>query len=125
MKRKLYAKYNIRSRLIEFIFIEVNDDEAAYKYASANMQAAETNPFYNEEDYRLICLGVINMEGSPKEVGIIYEYKNDYPFVFGELTDFQKPKHNQKYFNNMNAKNEAEKQKIINASKKIEQEEGE
>ena len=121
MKRKLYAKYNIRSKLIEFIFIEVNDDEAAYKYASANMQAAETNPFYNAEDYKLITLGVINMEGTEKEIGIIYEYKDDYPFVFGELTDFQKPKHNEQYFKNMNAKNEAEKQKIINASKKINQ----
>lgn len=121
MKRKLYAKYNIRSRLIEFVFIEVNDDEAAYKYASANMQAEESNPFYNSEDYKLITLGVIKMEGAEKEVGIIYDYKDDYPFVFGELTDFQKPKHNEKYFKNINAKNEAEKQKIINASKKIEQ----
>lgn len=121
MKRKLYAKYNIRSKLIEFVFIEVNDDEAAYKYASANMKAELENPFYRQEDYKLICLGVLNMEGMEKEVGIIYDYKDDYPFVFGELTDFQKPKHNEQYFKNMNAKNEAEKQKIINASKKINQ----
>lgn len=122
MKRKLYAKYNIRSRLIEFIFIEINDDEAAYKYASANMQAEESNPFYNAEDYRLICLGVLEMEGEAGEVGIIYDYKDDFPYTFGELTDFQKPKHNQKYFKNINAKNEAEKQKILNASKKIDNE---
>lgn len=119
MKRKLYAKYNIRSRLIEFVFIEVNDDEAAYKYASANMKAEQDNPFYNAEDYKLMCLGVIKMEGQEEEVGIIYDYKNDFPFIFGELSDFQKPKYNEKYFKNINTKTEAEQERILLKSKGV------
>lgn len=110
MKRKLYAKYNRRSKLIEFVFIGVNDNEAVYNYSMANMKAEKENPFYNSEDYRLICLGVLNMEGEPKDVGIIYDYKDDFNVVFDEIEDGQKPKYNQSYFEDIQAKKEREKE---------------
>lgn len=101
MLRKLYAKYNNRTKMIEFTFIGVNDDEAIYNYCAANMQAEKANPFYDVNDYTLICLGVIEMEGDKKEVGIKYEYKNDFNVVFDEIKDFQKPKYNQAYYENI------------------------
>ena len=116
MKRKLYAKYNRRSKQIEFVFVEINDDEACYKYEQANIIAEEQNKFYNSEDYRLICLGVINMEGESKEVGIIYEYKEDFPVVFNEIKDSCKPKYNQKYFESMKVDNEKKAQIIEKAN---------
>lgn len=115
MKRKLYAKYNRRSKLIEFTFIGVNDDEAIYNYTMANMKAENENPFYNSEDYRLICLGVLNMEGEAKDVGIIYDYKDDFNVVFDEIEDGKKPKYNQSYFENIQAKKEREKEIIDNS----------
>lgn len=101
MKRKLYAKYNKRSKMIEFTFIDVNDDQAIFKYEQANDKAEEENKYYNREDYYLICLGVLNMEGEPEEVGIIYDYKEDFNVVFDKIKDEQKPKYNQKYFEDM------------------------
>lgn len=92
--------------MIEFTFIGVNDDEAIYNYCAANMQAEKTNPFYNEKDYTLICLGVIEMEGSKKEVGIKYEYEKDFNIIFDEIQDFQKPKYNQAYYENINKEGE-------------------
>lgn len=110
MKRKIYAKYNCRSKLIEFTFIDVNDDEAVYKYEQANIKAEEENPFYRSEDYKLICLGVLKMEGEPNEVGIIYDYAKDFPCVFGEIADFQKPKYNSRFFEKMKVSEEKEKE---------------
>lgn len=123
MKRKLYAKYNNRTQMIEFIFIEINDEEAIYKFCQANMQAEEQNKFYNSEDYTLICLGVLQMEGSKKEVGIIYDYKDDFNIIFGEIQDYQKPKYNQAYFKNINIIEKEKQDKIILKSKGIEKEE--
>ena len=119
MKRKLYAKYNNRTKMIEFIFIEVNDDEAIYKFCQANMQAESQNPFYNADDYTLICLGVLNMEGDKKEVGIIYDYKDDFNVVFGEIQDYQKPKYNEAYFKNINVSDKEKQDKLILKSKGI------
>lgn len=110
MKRKLYAKYNKRSRLIEFTFIEVNDDEAIYKYEQANIQAEQQNMFYRSEDYALICLGVIVMEGDIEEVGIEQTLMKDFPYAFDKIEDWQKPKYNQAYFDKMNKEN---REKII------------
>ena len=101
MKRKLYAKYNKRSKLIEFVFIDVNDDEAIYKFEQANMESEEKNRFYNKEDYTLISLGVLNMEGEADEVGIIYDYRNDFPYIFDNVREDQKPKYNETYFKNI------------------------
>lgn len=110
MKRKLYAKYNKRAKQIEFVFVDINDDEALFKYHQANEEAELKNKYYRSEDYALICLGVLNMEGKDKEVGIIYDYKNDFPFVFDNITEDQKPKYNQKYFENMKVDKEREEQ---------------
>lgn len=121
MKRKLYAKYNKRSKLIEFVFVDVNDDEACYKYEQANIQAEEQNKFYNADDYKLICLGVLTMEGETEEVGIIYEYKNDFPIVFDKIKDSCKPKYNEKYFESMKV-NEERKNQIINKANGEEEE---
>lgn len=110
MKRKLYAKYNKRSRMIEFVFIGVNDDEAIYNYSLANLKAEKENPFYQSDDYHLICLGVIKMEGEAEEVGIIYDYKNDFNVVFDKIKDYQMPKYNETYFQSMKASEEREKE---------------
>lgn len=110
MKRKLYAKYNKRARQIEFVFVDINDDEALFKYHQANEEAELKNKYYRGEDYSLICLGVINMEGADKEVGIIYEYEKDFPFVFDNINENQKPKYNQKYFESMKVEKEREKE---------------
>lgn len=108
MKRKLYAKYNKRAKQIEFVFVDINDDEALFKYHQANEEAETKNKYYRSEDYALICLGVLNMEGKDKEVGIIYEYEKDFPFVFDNISEEQKPKYNQRYFNNMRVDKERE-----------------
>lgn len=113
MKRKLYAKYNKRAKQIEFVFVDINDEEALFKYHQANEEAELKNKYYREEDYSLICLGVLNMEGKEKEVGIIYDYKEDFPFTFDYVADEQKPKYNQRYFDNMKTSNERSKD-IIN-----------
>lgn len=105
MKRKLYAKYNKRTQMIEFVFIDINDEQAEYNFALANLKATENNNFYNENDYYLICLGVINMEGTEDEVGIIYEYKDDFNVVFGKIKDGQKPKYNTDYFKDIQVRN--------------------
>lgn len=106
MKRKLYAKYNKRAQQIEFVFVDINDDEALFKYHQANEEAELKNKYYRSEDYSLICLGVLNMEGKDKEVGIIYDYKDDFPFIFDRTEDNQKPKYNQKYFESMKVSEE-------------------
>lgn len=110
MKRKLYAKYNKRAKQIEFVFVDINDEEALFKYHQANEEAEMKNKYYRGEDYSLICLGVLNMEGKDKEVGIIYEYSKDFPFVFDNISEEQKPKYNQKYFENMKVDKEREEE---------------
>ncbi len=110
MKRKLYAKYNKRAKQIEFVFVDINDDEALFKYHQANEEAELKNKYYRGEDYSLITLGVIEMEGEAKEVGIIYDYKNDFPFIFDNVGEDQKPKYNQKYFDNMKVEKEREEE---------------
>ena len=116
MKRKLYAKYNKRAQQIEFVFVDINDDEALFKYYQANEEAELKNKYYRSEDYSLICLGVINMEGKDKEVGIIYDYKNDFPFVFDNISEDQKPKYNQKYFENMKTDKQREEEIVEKAN---------
>lgn len=101
MKRKLYAKYNKRAQQIEFVFLGVNDEEALFNYNIANDKAETENKWYRAEDYSLICLGVVNMEGESDKVGIIYEYAKDFPFIFDEVKTNQKPKYNEKHFNLM------------------------
>ena len=105
MKRKLYAKYNKRSQQIEFVFLGVNDEEALFNYNIANDKAETENKWYRAEDYALICLGVINMEGTPHGVGINYDLKEDFPFVFDDVKANQKPKYNEKHFNQMKEEN--------------------
>lgn len=117
MKRKLYAKYNKRTQMIEFVFIDVNDEQAEYNFALANLKATETNNFYNENDYYLICLGVINMEGTEDEVGIIYEYKDDFNVVFGKIKDGQKPKYNTDYFKDIQVRNTERIEQLKNISR--------
>ena len=119
MKRKIYAKYNNRAKMIEFIFIDVNDDEAIYKFEKANIEAEEKNKYYNREDYTLIAIGVLNMEGSKEEVGIIYDYKDDFNYIFDEVKDEQKPKYNQTYFENMQVWDEKRKQELELKSKGV------
>lgn len=113
MKRKLYAKYNKRSQQIEFVFVDINDDEALFKYHQANEEAELQNKYYREEDYYLICLGVLNMEGKVDEVGIIYDYEKDFPVIFDKIDENKKPKHNQRYFESMKTNDERSKE-IIN-----------
>lgn len=110
MKRKLYAKYNKRAKQIEFVFVDINDEEALFKYHQANEEAELKNKYYRSEDYSLICLGVLNMEGKATEVGIIYEYKKDFPFIFDYIEDEQKPKYNQRYFESMKVEKEREEE---------------
>ena len=110
MKRKLYAKYNKRAKIIEFVFVDINDEEALFKYHQANEEAELKNKYYREEDYSLICLGVLNMEGKTNEVGIIYDYKNDFPFVFDDIKDGQKPQYNERYFQSMKVDKEKEEE---------------
>ena len=117
MKRKIYAKYNNRTKMIEFIFVDVNDEQAEYNFALSNLKAIENNPYYNENDYKLICLGVLDMEGEAKEVGIIYDYKDDFPFVFDEIKDGQKPKYNTDYFKNIQVRNEERIKQLKNISR--------
>ena len=105
MKRKLYAKYNKRAKQIEFVFVDINDEEALFKYHQANEEAETKNKYYRGEDYYLICLGVLNMEGEPKEVGILYDYKQAFPFIFDSAEDNIKPQYNQKYFDSMKVDN--------------------
>lgn len=108
MKRKLYGKYNKRSKQIEVTFVDINDEQAAYNFQIANMKAEEQNPFYNSNDYNLVCLGVIQMEGEKNQIGIIYEYSKDFPVMYDNFDDFQKPKYNETYFKNMSKENEKE-----------------
>ena len=116
MKRKLYAKYNKRSKQIEFVFVDINDDEALFKYHQANDEAESKNKYYRANDYALICLGVILMEGEANDIGIIYDYKEDFPFVFDRAEDFIKPKYNEKYFESMKVdKEKAEELKLKSA----------
>ena len=110
MKRKLYAKYNKRSKMIEFVFLGVNDDEALFNYNIANDKAESENKWYRSEDYELICLGVIMMEGESHQVGIIYEYEVDFPYTFDKIKDGEMPKYNQKYFKEMGVSEEKEKE---------------
>lgn len=117
MKRKIYAKYNKRTKMIEFIFMDVNDEQAEYNFALANLKATETNPYYNEEDYGIICLGVVNMEGEEEEVGIIYDYKESFPFVFDKVKEGQKPKYNSDYFKDIQVRNEERIKQLKNISK--------
>ena len=106
MKRKLYAKYNKRTNMIEFVYIDINDEQAQYNFAMSNLKAIEQNPYYNEEDYSLICLAVINMEGTEEEVGVIYEYKDDFNVIFDKIKDGQKPKYDTEYFKDIQVRNE-------------------
>lgn len=117
MKRKIYAKYNNRTKMIEFIFIDVNDEQAEYNFALSNLKAIENNPYYDENDYKLICIGVLNMEGESNEVGIIYEYKEDFPLVFDEIKDGQKSKYNTDYFKNIQVKNSERIEQLKNMSR--------
>lgn len=110
MKRKLYAKYNKRAKQIEFVFVDINDDEALFKYHQANEEAELKNKYYRSEDYYLICLGVLNMEGEHNEVGIIYDYKKDFPVTFDKIDENTKPKYNEKYFESMKVDKEREKE---------------
>lgn len=116
MKRKLYAKYNKRAKQIEFVFVDINDEEALFKYHQANEEAELKNKYYREEDYSLIALGVINMEGKATEVGIIYDYKKDFPFIFDYVAEDQRPQYNERYFQSMKVDKEREEE-IINKSK--------
>lgn len=117
MKRKIYAKYNNRTKMIEFIFVDINDEQAEYNFALSNLKAIENNPYYNENDYKLICLGVLKMEGESKEVGIIYDYKNDFPYVFDEVEEGKKPKYNTEYFKDIQVKNNERIEQLKNASR--------
>ena len=117
MKRKIYAKYNKRTNMIEFIFMDVNDEQAEYNFALANLKAIENNQYYNEEDYTLICLGVVEMEGKPDEVGIIYDYKEAFPFVFDSVREGQKPKYNSDYFKDIQVRNEERINQLKNISR--------
>lgn len=117
MKRKIYAKYNNRTKMIEFIFVDVNDEQAEYNFALSNLKAIENNQYYNEDDYKLICLGVLNMEGEANEVGINYDYKKDFPFVFDDVKEGQKPKYNTDYFKNIQVKNNERIEQLKNISR--------
>lgn len=125
MLKKMYAKCCIRSRQIETIFYANNDDEAQYIYSLANIKAKETNPYYNDDDYLLACLGVIEMEFQDEKtkgeykMGIKYEYADDFPVIFDEIKDYNKPKYNQPSVNDISVDDEDKAKNIIKKSKGI------
>lgn len=115
MYKKLYAKYNKRSEQIEFIFLMNNDNEALYNYALSEIKAKESNRYYDENDYKLMCLGVIEANGN--EAGIKYEFEKDFPIVFNEIPDYCKPKYNTDSITDATVRDESLKQQIINKAK--------
>lgn len=117
MKRKLYGRYNNRSKQIEFIFLAENDDMAQYQFGLSHLAAIEKNPYHNPNDYSLCVLGVMNMEGEKNEVGILIDKdtKNDFPYFFDSVKDGQMPKYNTEYFTDISVKNKELKELLEKA----------
>lgn len=104
MKRKIYGKYNKISKQIELITLMSNDEEAQLSFAIANDKAKEQNKYYDENNYQIIALGVLEMEG--EEAGIKYEYKNDFPYKLDNIPYGFKNFHNQESTKDTTVKDE-------------------
>lgn len=117
MFRKLYGRYNKRSQQLETIFLMPNDNEALYNFSLSHIEAKKNNPYHDEDNYQLICLGVLEMEG--ENCGIIYNYSKDYPVKFDEIPDGLKPKHNVNGTENITVNDKELKEKLINESRRM------
>lgn len=110
--RKVYCVYNEMSQQIDskYLILCNNDEEAQYSHAISMDKEKEKNPYFREQDFKLLCLGVIETEG--EKAGIIYEYKEDYPVKFDKIKNFWKPKHEEPTEKPMKVSDE-EKREII------------
>ena len=115
--RKIYCVYNTMSKQIDskYLILANNDDEAMYRHAITIDQEKEKNKYFRENDFKLMCLGVMETEGD--NAGIIYDYKNDYPVMFDKIPNFWKPKHETPSNENISVKDEKEREKILNESR--------
>lgn len=116
-KKKMYIIYNEMSQQFDSktIMLYNNDNEAQYSHAISIEKFKENNPYFREQDFKLVCLGVVETEG--ENAGIIYDYKNDYPVKFDKIPNFWKPKHEEPSERNITVKDKAEKEKILNNMK--------
>lgn len=115
MKRKIYGKYNKISRQIELITIMNNDEEAQMSFAIANEKAMEQNKYYNPDNYQIIVLGVLEMEGD--EAGIIYEYSKDFPYKLDNIPYGFKNFHNEPSVQDTTVKDEERAKEIKKESR--------
>ena len=112
-KRKIYCVYNEMSQQIDskYLILANNDDEALYRHAITIDQQKQENKYFREQDFKLMCLGVLELEG--EKAGIIYEAEPDYPVKFDKIPNFWKPKNETPNINNITVKDENEKLQII------------
>lgn len=117
MKMKIYTIYNERSELQEGLFLARNDKEAQYMFAIRNEKMKADNRYFDEDIYKLKCLGIIEMEG--ENSGILYEHAKDFPYQFDSIPDGILPtKHDQDSLDNIEVENEERKKEIIKESRR-------
>lgn len=115
--KKIYCVYNKMSQQIDskYLIMANNDNEALYSHAITINEQKEKNKYFREEDFKLMCLGVLETEG--ENAGIIYDYKDDYPVKFDEIPNFWKPKHETPSVENINVRDKNEREKILENSR--------
>lgn len=120
MKMKIYTLYNERSEMQEGLFMARNDKEAQYIFALNNVKRKQENIYFDENIFKLKCLGIMEMEG--KESGILYEHANDFPYTFDEIPDNILPtKHDQESIEKTTLNPESnEAKQIINKARGLE-----
>lgn len=118
MKMKIYTIYNIRSELQEGLFLARNDNEAQYMFAIRQEKMKTENRYFDENIYKLKCLGLMEMEGDNS--GILYEHAKDFPYQFDSIPDGILPtKHDQESLENIEVEDEEKKNKILKESRRM------
>lgn len=128
MYNKMYVFYNNLAKQVDGkIYYANNDKEAEYYYQIRIEQSKKENPYFKEEHFSLMCVGIINM----KTGEIVTETAGDvdntvikYPVKWDDIPNFYKDRDGKDYMQNISTTEKKEIDEIkknfgINPNKNI------
>lgn len=116
MFNKMYVFYNNLSKQVDGkIYYASNDKEAEYYYQIRIAQSKKDNPYFREEHFSLMCIGILDMRTGEIVTETAGDKENtiiNYPVKWDNIPDFYKDRDGREYMENISTTDKKEIEQI-------------